>query len=258
MTRPMQRAIFELMKSGGRFPKRDNPHRTISTDTLVKLIRDSNGPKDHTMGAPPTTPALPPLRYASPTEVAIVVGGGGDPLAEFEQAAAMCRAAGLAYTVIVCNDMIASFPYVVDHALTLHPDKMARWVKLRTTSGFPPLTRTWSHRPYQGFSNHSKDWQGSSGLLCVKIMRELGFTHIVLCGVPMTTEGNHFVRKQKWNAAQGFWRGWQRVLDVLRPFVRSYSGETHKAFGAPDIGWLTSIIPDPNPMRGPETGGYKA
>jgi hypothetical protein len=203
-------------------------------------------------------PALPPLRSASPTDVALVVGGGNDPLAEFESAAAMCRDAGLSYTTLVCNDMIANFPHIIDHAVSLHPEKMKRWVYLRNQADFPALTRTWSHRPFLGFTNHTKDWQGSSGLICVKIARELGFTHIILCGVPMTVEGEHFSRNQRWNAAPGFWRGWHIRIDELKPFVRSYAGETFNAFGAPDVVWLTAIIPDPTPMRGPETGGYKA
>jgi hypothetical protein len=181
-------------------------------------------------------------------DIAIVVGGGGDPISEFDAAKAMCEDASRSVATFVCNDMIALFPYPIDFAGTLHPDKMHVWIRLRTEHSYPmPLGSIWSHRSYKGFTHHTRDWQGSSGLLMTKIARECGYTHIILAGVPMTVDAEHFVRHQRWNAAPGFVRGWRRQEGILRPYVRSISGWTQETFGAPSIEWLVENIPDRNP-----------
>ena len=196
------------------------------------------------------------LNLCGSAEVALVVGGGNDPIQEYRDAKALC---GDRLTMnFVCNDMISVFPDAIDNAVTLHPEKMLIWMHERSKANLPGVERTWAHREWPGFTNHTRDWGGSSGLMCVKIARESGFTHIVLCGVPMTVEGKHFKRNQDWNAAHTFRRGWdragQRNLDA---FVRSMSGWTQERFGAPDQKWLSALIPDPHPLR-PENVGLKA
>lgn len=195
----------------------------------------------------PTQPPGSPS--ASRADVALLVGGGNDPLSEFDAARMMCDAASKSIATFVCNDLIALFPHVINYAVTLHPDKMIEWLALRAKNGHPmPPDTLWAHRPYRGFTNSTKDWQGSSGLFMTKIAREQGYTHIVLCGVPMTVEAEHYVRHARWNAAPGFVRGWVRQKDKLRPFVRSMSGWTQETFGAPSFSWLIEDIPDPHPL----------
>lgn len=195
-------------------------------------------------------PALAPSLSALQRDVAIVVGGGNDPLAEYAEAKALCIAAGKTFATFVCNDAIAVFPDHIDHACTLHPDKYQHWKVLRERGGLPQPTLRWSHRSYNQIDYHTKDWQGSSGLFCIKVARELGYTHIIACGVPMDPLARHFARGQIWNAADGFRRGWSRVQGALRPFLRSMSGWTREHFGVPDAAWLTATIPDPYPMTG--------
>ncbi len=198
----------------------------------------------------PTMPALPPSLSALQRDVAIVVGGGGDPLAEYAEAKALCIAAGKTFATFVCNDTIPVFPDDIDHGCTLHPDKYQHWRMLRERFGRNPPKVLWAHRSYTNFHHHTKDWQGSSGLFMVKVARELGYTHIIACGVPMRPEAKHFARNQVWNACQGFRRGWARVQGSLRPFLRSMSGWTMEHFGKPDAAWLAAEIPDPFPMTG--------
>ena len=202
------------------------------------------------MDATPSSPSVLPAKK----DVAIIVGGGGDPLSEFDAAAVMCKVAHKSYATFVCNDMIALFPGVIDFAGTLHPDKMHAWIGLRTSHGYPmPLGSTWAHRAYRNFTHHTKDWQGSSGLFMTKIAREQGYTHIILCGVPMSVEAEHFVRHQRWNAAPGFARGWRRHEHTLAPYIRSMSGWTQDQFGAPTFGWLVEAIEDRHPIRNEPT-----
>ncbi len=203
-------------------------------------------------------PTPNPSRTESRADVAICVGGGNDPLAEYEAAATMCRESGKTVANFVCNDTLSVFPYTVHHGVTLHPDKWQHWRTLRERGGYAMPERLWAHRSYTNFSDWTKDWQGSSGLFMIKIARELGYTHIIAAGIPMTVEGNHFARGQHWNAAFGFRKGWARVQGSLRPFLRSMSGWTREHFGPPDPVWITADIPDPFPMSGPDKSGTKA
>lgn len=224
--------------------------KNISTLALVELVRASTGPPAATTDERPTMPPIPPSLFALQADVAICVGGGNDPLAEYAIARKLCEDTGKSFVNIVCNDMLACFPYEIHAGCTLHPDKWSYWRALRERSGYPMPRTLWSHRPYTNFSHHTKDWQGSSGLFMVKAARESGHTHIICVGVPMTTPAGHFSRNQPWNAAVGFRKGWARVQGALRPFVRSTSGWTMEHFGLPTAEWLNTEIPDPYPMKG--------
>jgi len=217
----------------------------ISTDELRRLVVSTNGIDDYVARA-----ALRPVMTENPikADVALCVGGGNDPLAEYEAARRMCVAYGKTWQTFVCNDTIAIFPDPIDHAVTLHPDKFPGWMRHRLNANLNDPPRKWAHRSYIGFTDWTKDWQGSSGLFMVKIARELGYTHIIGCGIPMTVEGGHITRKMRWNAAHGFQRGWNSRWDTLRPYVRSMSGWTRENLGYPTGGWLKSDIPDAHPV----------
>lgn len=248
---PLQRyAILQSRKLAAQLNPPKPPRKLISTPTLVGLVRASNGPLVSVDSNGRTMLITPPSLSELQADVALCVGGGNDPLAEYELAHAMCKAAGKTVANFVCNDTLGVFPGIVHHGCTLHPDKWQHWRTQRQQAGHPDVLRLWAHRPYTNFTNWTKDWQGSSGLFMVKVARELGYTHIILCGIPMTVEGEHFLRKTRWNAAYGFQKGWDRIRGILRPFVRSMSGWTEAFYGRPDEAWLAAEIGDPNPMKG--------
>lgn len=174
-------------------------------------------------------------------DVAIVICGGGKPFAEAERAFDLVKCYGRDYEVLVGNDMIAKFGGPVDHACTLHPDKLSMWIGERRTNEYPAPGRIWSHRPFTNVTDWTRDWNGSTGLFCVKVARELGFTHVILCGVHMSPDSNHFVRGARWDACDGFLNGWRMRLPVLRPYVRSFGGWTREQFGLPTPQWLDDI-----------------
>jgi hypothetical protein len=197
-------------------------------------------------------PEPAPAVNATPNQdTAIVLCGGGDPFAEYGRAVDMAREAKRHAVVIAGNDMIGTFPGYIDHAVSLHPDKFKLWLEERMTAGFEPARRIWSHRPFAGITDWTRDWQGSTGLICIKIARELGYTHVVLCGVHMTVEGNHFIRQKPWIAAHGFRRGWTGRIRELKPYVRSFGGWTREQFGEPTVEWLSTDVADMNayPVR---------
>ena len=219
------------------------PRNLISTGTLHQVIADLSGlsvsaAKSATMPTPLSSLS------GSQADVALVVGGGGDPLSEYSAARTFCELAGKSVATFVCNDTLAIFPDHVDYAGTLHPDKMHGWQRDRTKNKHPmPFGSLWCHRDYLGFTHSTRDWQGSSGLFMTKVALENGFTHIILCGIPMQTEADHITRHTPWNSAHGFIRGWSARVVMLRPYVRSMSGWTREQFGEPTILWLLSDIP---------------
>lgn len=203
---------------------------------------------------------IAPLRIVAPTtqDIAIVVCGGGDPFAEWEIAREMCERAGKTYSIFAGNDMIERFPHDIDHAITLHPEKLSIWLPRRLANGFNAAPKVWAHRNYESAVTHwTRDWSGSTGLMCVKVARENGFTHIVTCGVHMLSESGHFVRKQEWTAANGFRRGWLAHTSQLRPYLRSMGGWTQEIFGAPTEQWITEDIRDEH-SRAPDPEDLKA
>lgn len=197
-------------------------------------------------------------------DAAVVICGGGDPFAEAERALDLCAVAGRSTTVIVGNDMIGKWKGHVHHACTLHPDKLSMWTGERITNGLAPADHVWAHRPFSGVTDHTRDWSGSTGLFCVKVARELGFVHVLLCGVHMSRESNHFVRGVPWVHAENFLRGWEQNLDHLKPYVRSFGGWTREQLGLPDPVWLMDDIEDKHQQSAPPTyiaaslGGLKA
>lgn len=205
-------------------------------------------------------PPVAPLIIEAPTtqDVAIIMCGGGDPFVEYEAARSLAEKAGKHASVFAGNDMIEHFPGDIDHAITLHPEKLQLWLPRRKANGFNDPPKVWAHSNYAGNVTHwTRDWSGSTGLFCIKVARENGFVHIILCGVPMTVEADHFVRKQPWSAALGFRRGWNARVPELRPYVRSTAGWTYEQFGAPTEEWLRDEIVDRH--RGNrQTGGLKA
>ena len=184
-------------------------------------------------------------RAPTTQEAAIVMGGGGYPFAEYTLARTLCEKAERTITIFAGNDMIEKFPDYIDHAVTLHPDKLQLWLPRRRAAGFNVPDKVWAHREYAGaVTDWTRDWAGSTGLFCAKVARELGFVHIILCGVPMTEEASHFIRNEPWHHANGFIRGWNAHLEELRPYVRSYSGWTKEQLGEPTEQWLRETIVD--------------
>lgn len=166
--------------------------------------------------------------------IAIIVGGAETALAEYELAAAMCVNHNV--EIMVINDMIATFPGTVT-AVTLHPDKLTQWLDRRKRDGLLPVKAVWSNRPAKLVTNTTRDLGGSSGFFASKIAKEKGRKSI-LCGVPMTVEGNHFVRHQRWSAALAFRRPWVTYKNEYAPYIRSFSGWTKQEFGEPTTEFL--------------------
>jgi hypothetical protein len=173
--------------------------------------------------------------------IALVVGGSEKVFEEYQAALDLC--AGRPTVNFVLNAMIEDFPGSIDYAVTLHPESLWSWLKLRREKGLPEPGQFWAHRPAPHITNHTRDWQGSCSLFAAKIARHIDYEKILLCGCPMTVEDKHFKRHTRWNAAHAFRRGWIARRHELPPrTVRSMSGWTRETFGFPDVEWLDADL----------------
>jgi len=173
--------------------------------------------------------------------VAVVVGGAESVWAEVELAKALCKEANRTPEFFIINDMIAVFPGEA-RAITLHPAKLQQWLDQRRNTKYPEPTQVWCHSLNRLVTNHTLDWGGSSGLFSIKIAREEDFKKILLCGVPMTVQDNHFVRHQRWNACTAFQEPWKVHLHEIKPYVRSFSGWTAEQLGKPTVEFLAEYV----------------
>jgi hypothetical protein len=141
--------------------------------------------------------------------------------------------------VFACNDAASVYPGRVDHFCTLHPEKLERWRRTRQDKGYNVDFEAHTHkrRALCGDVTLHTEWGGSSGLFCVTVALNLGFTRIVLCGVPMDAR-KHFDRSKDWVDAYHYQRHWLKRRDEFAPFTRSMSGWSRELLGPPDDEWL--------------------
>ena len=138
------------------------------------------------------------------------------------------------------------------HWITLHPEYMTRYRAERTKINLPDsfeivgplideLGLHWEHpcdrRVSYRWPNMTSS--GSSGLFAVKVALDDGHDRVVLAGVPMERDGNHFARGKTWTQRDCFADAWTQMASKIKPNVRSLSGWTQQLLGAPDTEWLS-------------------
>lgn len=171
--------------------------------------------------------------------IALIVGGAETWQAELDRAKALCAQVELPFELFILNDHIADFPEPV-RAVTLHPNnRLGDWMRRRKEAGLPALLQVWAHHSHPMVTDQLPDWGGSVGLLACKIaIYRFSHKKIMLCGVPMTVAGGHYVRHQPWAACPAFRRAWLTRKNEIAPYVRSMSGWTAETFGQPTVEWL--------------------
>lgn len=187
--------------------------------------------------------------------IGIVLGGAESVWAELELAQELCRENGVKPKYLCCNDMIEHFSKdcVVT---TLHADKLPTWLANRAIKGMSPPEAVWvctkEYKAKRGgtifATNFMDDLGGSVGLFACRVAITYYGLRVILCGVPLTEEGRHFVRGTPWKDVSTFERRWHpHIQGLLKGKVRSYSGKTKEWFGAPDVAYVTTTV---------EQGGY--
>lgn len=181
---------------------------------------------------------------------AIVVGRAAGALEEY--AAAKEMIAPLTFDdVLVVGKAVVQFPDPVDHLVTFHTNLVDKWVDQRVAAGMSPPVNYWTSfhkgKPlkltklscFADKFQHIKAEGGSSGRIAVHVaVHELHADRVVLVGMPMTMEGGHFDQDGPWKEADIYWKAWEPDVEAFAGVVKSTSGRTLRAFGAPTREWL--------------------
>lgn len=148
---------------------------------------------------------------------------------------------------IAANDVGSWWPRRLDHWVSLHPNKFARWMEQRAANGFSAAGETWGrtgrYEEVVTWDHELHPWPGgSSGLLAVQVALHVGVTRVILCGVPMTPTAHFGESKESfgpvWYAAAGHWTAWAKHREHLLGWVRSMSGRTKEMLSEPTVDWL--------------------
>jgi hypothetical protein len=73
----------------------------------------------------------------------------------------------------------------------------------------------------------------SSGIYGAKVALDDGFDRVVLAGIPMQADSNHFTRGKSWAQRDSFMPGFELAIPHMLGKVRSMSGLTRERLGAP-------------------------
>lgn len=181
----------------------------------------------------------------STVTTALLLGGANSLHADMDAATTLFQPD----LIIATNDAGRDWPRKVDHWVSFHCEQFPRWLKEREKLGHPAGAKLWTGQR-RGVMAHLDiervpNWGGSSGLLAVAVGLEVGVDHMVLCGIPLTPEGEHYNKPGRWTDAGNYRRGWLTHKHLMGNHVRSMSGWTRQQFGAPTQEWLACAVVDP-------------
>lgn len=134
----------------------------------------------------------------------------------------------------------------VDAWCSFHLELFPLWLKERRAHGRPDPESLWTCAPAPKPKSldlpvrRAPNWRGSSGLLAVTVALELGAERIVLCGVPLTKEGEHYDRPGLWRDAGNYRAGWVANASAMAGKVKSMGGWTAELLGEPGPVWLAT------------------
>ncbi len=176
------------------------------------------------------------------SRVALVLGGARSVYADVQAALDLGEFQG----AVACNDIGIVWPGALDAWVSLHVDNFRGWNNRRLSAGRPPHKALYGHAFAPGpdiiitpYKFQGQDNSGSSGLFALKVaLVDLGFDKAVLCGIPMSADGNHFFDPRPWDAAQHHQKAWREALPQIENRARSMSGWTSTLLGKPDENWL--------------------
>jgi hypothetical protein len=156
--------------------------------------------------------------------------------------------------IIAVNDIGAYWKGPLHYWCSLHPEKMGDWEALRAQRGLSHGYITVSQKnsrngKWKPDKIIKDDWGGSSGLLALRIAKDIVLAdRIVLAGVPL--EANpHFFDPKPWAHFTAHRSAWSGRFKLFADKTRSMSGWTRKHLGAPTPEWLRRIPDKPMAVK---------
>src|SRR3990167_2106243 len=174
--------------------------------------------------------------------IAAVLGGALGVWDEYEALMAMAPVD----VVIATNSAGRDFPGEFDHWVSFHAELFPHWLERRRRDGQPDPGRFWTinaKRPANDVPvTRVPNWGGSTGLVAVTVALQLGIERVVLCGVPLTREGEHYDKPGSWRDAPNYRKGFLSHMPEMGGKVRSFSGYTAEILGKPTREWINGPI----------------
>lgn len=141
------------------------------------------------------------------------------------------------------NDIIGHYQGTLRHGVTLHPEYLPGWLDYRNGHNYGNRGHVHTHsckaapRVETAWPFHNGG--GSSGLYACYIAIALGYSRIVLAGMPIDATGHYFDPPEARHPHLGnrpdhiVWH--QAAAEIFAGRVRSMSGWTAKILGTPDL-----------------------
>lgn len=151
-------------------------------------------------------------------------------------------------SIMAINDIGMHLPKL-DFWVSMHPDKMVRWLEGRRNNGHPDPISFWTGHDRAvptgakavqlGLTFQTlRNTRGGSGLLAIFAARYMQFDRIALAGIPMQREEEHFHKPGWWKECNLYRTVWENNASLRSGDVRSFSGWTRDKFGEPTVEWL--------------------
>lgn len=147
---------------------------------------------------------------------------------------------GIKADLMVVNDIGLYLQKPFQHWVSLHPDHLVLWRKLKSQHGETVNCLSHSNKLHH---EHVINWHihnagGYSGLFAAQVALALGYEQIILCGVPQDNSGRFFdppwVKDLTHGSDMTSKRAFKQAIQgnpELRRCVRSMSGWTKELFG---------------------------
>jgi hypothetical protein len=178
--------------------------------------------------------------------VTLILGGAKCVWADIEAALDIMEFDG----VVACNDVGVQWKGNLAGWVSLHAEKLPKWVTDRIANGLSMPARIATHdqkqdKPFQWervpYMFRGQRHSGSSGEFAAKYaLEDLRFDKGVLCGIPMLNSEAHFFNPKMWEAARHYRLGWAEAKPAIGDRLRSMSGWTREQFGAPTMEWANA------------------
>ena len=152
------------------------------------------------------------------------------------------------YAIMAINDIGIQIRRDIDHMVSLH------WQFLPAAKLLKPVNAH-GHFHTHGDKHHDgvdfvwpiENVGGTSAMYACKVAILLGYTKIVICGVPLDGSGHYFdppdaEPDNHFNdyAHKHVWAQFKDNTESARNRIRSFSGSTRDTFGLPTEVWLNS------------------
>lgn len=156
---------------------------------------------------------------------------------------------GVEFDTMAINYSVKIIPWQVEHFVA-GDSHMKDMQALAATMKNGCIKHCWNPNS-KGFDirwirNGVPGWNGTTANLCAKIGIALGYTRLVLAGVPMDGSGNWYAPLLKKNDIklrkdhrQHLWKWTEIASRPIGRLIRSMSGNTAELLGKPTKDWLT-------------------